>query len=182
MPKIDAQELLTDLQKRTEFCLTEAKKMRKWHSEKLNHKPRGDAWSAAQCLVHLNNYGDYYIPQIELSIQNNNKQAVGKFTTGFMGNMFAKAMLYKKGMTKMGAPANMAPGQGTYQSDVVDTFIEQQKQLLALIQQARQININASKVNVSISKFVKLKLADMLRVVIYHNERHVHQALHAAKQ
>lgn len=182
MPKLNAQAILNDLQKRTEFCLTEAKKMRKWKSEKLNHQPTGSAWSAAQCVVHLNNYGEHYIPLIEVSIQNNNKPSVTQFTPGFIGNMFANAMMHKPNMTKMGAPVNMAPKQNEYNSDVIDTFIDQQKQLLELIQQACEVNVNASKVNVTISKFVKLKLADIMRVVIYHNERHIYQAIKAAKQ
>lgn len=182
MPKLNAQELLTDLQKRTEYCLTEAKKMRKWKSEKLNHKPTGSAWSAAQCVVHLNHYGEYYIPQIELSIQQNKKAATPHFKPGFIGNIFANSMLHKKGMSKMSAPQNMTPSKSEYENEVVDVFIDHQKQLLALISQCRSININGSKVSITISKYLKLKLADTLRVVVYHNERHIHQALTAAKQ
>lgn len=182
MPKIDAQDLLNDLQKRTEFCLSEAKKMRKWKSEKFNHKSTGDKWSAAQCVVHLNNYGEHYIPLIEWSIQNNHKPAVQFFKTGFIGNIYAKAMLYKGNITKMSAPFDMLPADTEYEQQVLDIFIDQQKQLLILIQQAREININASKVSITISKFVKLKLGDIIRVVIFHNERHIYQAIKATKK
>ena len=65
MPLIDTTEVLADLQKRTEYCISEAKKLRKKGVEVLNHAPSQNAWSAAQCMNHLNQYGNFYLPEIK---------------------------------------------------------------------------------------------------------------------
>jgi len=49
-------------------------------------------------------------------------------------------------------------------------------QILDLLDSSRAINLNTTKTAVSISKWIKLKLGDTFRVVIYHNDRHIAQA------
>jgi len=39
-----------------------------------------------------------------------------------------------------------------------------------------KVDIGKTKTAISISKWIKLKLGDTLRVVIYHNQRHMAQA------
>ena len=58
----------------------------------------------------------------------------------------------------------------------VDKFIEQQKKMLKLLDAARKVSLNKTKTSISIIPVVKLKLGDTLRVVIYHNDRHLAQA------
>lgn len=55
-------------------------------------------------------------------------------------------------------------------------FIGQQQQLLKLLQAARMVNLNKVKTRISISRFVKIKLGNTFRFVIYHNQRHILQA------
>ena len=38
------------------------------------------------------------------------------------------------------------------------------------------LDLNKIKTAISISKWIKLKLGDTFRVVVYHNERHIKQA------
>jgi uncharacterized protein (DUF2249 family) len=52
--------------------------------------------------------------------------------------------------------------------------------MLELLEIARSKNLNRIRTSISISKLIKLKLGDTLRVVIYHNGRHLQQALRAA--
>jgi len=55
-------------------------------------------------------------------------------------------------------------------------FIAQQKQMIQLLNDAENVNLNKVKTSISISKFIKLKLGDTFRFVIYHNLRHIEQA------
>lgn len=41
---------------------------------------------------------------------------------------------------------------------------------------ARNKDLGKIKTSISISKWIKLKLGDTFRVIIYHNERHIVQA------
>ncbi len=52
-----------------------------------------------------------------------------------------------------------------------------QLELLNIIESAAKINIRKAKIPISISKIVRLRFGDALLFVVYHNERHVQQAL-----
>ena len=63
---------------------------------------------------------------------------------------------------------------------VLDRFKDNLLQLLELLDKAAGINLGKVKTAISISPLIKLKLGDTFRVVIYHNERHLQQAMKAA--
>jgi hypothetical protein len=51
--------------------------------------------------------------------------------------------------------------------------------MLSLLEQAKSVNLQKIKASITLSKFIKLRLGDVFRVVIYHNERHLEQAFKA---
>jgi len=59
---------------------------------------------------------------------------------------------------------------------VVAEFIQQQEALLSYLKQAQHTDLNAVKIPISIFKWLKLKLGDVLQFLIAHNERHLVQA------
>lgn len=181
MAKIETTSLLNDLKKRTEFCIKEAKKLLKQKEEALNNRPNPETWSAAQCLDHLKQYGNYYLDHMETQMAKAQNGPDAFFGPGFIGNMFAKSMIHSPKMTKMQSPADKVPSASNFDKSVVNTFIDQQKQYLDIIKLAESKNLNKIKVPITISKWVKLKLGDTLRVTVYHNERHVIQAVNAIK-
>ena len=65
MAKIETSVLLNDLKSITEFCIKESKRFLSKNEEKLNYKPNPETWSVLQCLDHLNQYAEYYIPEME---------------------------------------------------------------------------------------------------------------------
>ena len=70
----------------------------------------------------------------------------------------------------------MDPADSPLDPSVLDKFIHQQEQLLQLLEVSRQTDLTGVKTSISISKWIKLRLGDTLRVVVYHNLRHVVQA------
>jgi hypothetical protein len=58
----------------------------------------------------------------------------------------------------------------------VAEFIRQQEQLLIYLKKSRKNDLNRIKISVSIAKWLKLKLGDVFRFIIAHNERHILQA------
>jgi len=59
------------------------------------------------------------------------------------------------------------------------TFTGQLNEMLQLLKLAAGTDLTKVKTGISISPFIKLRLGDTLRVVIYHNERHLRQAIRA---
>ena len=91
-------------------------------------------------------------------------------------------MLPKEKLNKMKTFKSMNPIGSNLDKTVLEKFLSQQKTLLELLQQAEKVSLTKNKTGISISKWIKLKLGDTFRIVIYHNLRHVIQAEKAIKE
>jgi len=172
---INVEELLTELTGLTRQHIQTVQSFKQLPQEILNRKPVAGGWSILECMEHLNRYGDFYIPEIEFRIQNSKHRPSAVFKPGLLGNYFAKSMLPKERLNKMKTFKSMDPADSTLDPSVLDKFIHQQEQILQLLEASRQTNLTRVKTSISISKWIKLRLGDTLRVVIYHNLRHVVQ-------
>ena len=66
MAKQTAKELITMLEGEVETHLNDAVKIfQNLTSTELLKPSANGGWSIAQCLWHLNSYGDYYLPEIK---------------------------------------------------------------------------------------------------------------------
>ncbi len=173
--RISKKELLGDLKERTTLIQKEATTLKNLPSSILHWNPRRDAWNIVQCIEHLNRYGYFYIPELESKIQSAKQAGNHIFRSGLLGNYFAKSMLPKENLYKMSTFKNMNPINSPIQSEVIDTFINQQNQILDILSSAEQIDLNTTKTTISISKWINLKIGDTLRILIYHNQRHMVQ-------
>ena len=179
---ITSETLIQDLVERTLTNINQAKKFSSLSAEKLNWRAKQDSWSILECFEHLNLYGDFYIPEIRKSIEGSKTQPTENFKSGLLGNYFAKMMLPSEKLNKMKTFKDKNPIGSTLDKSTIERFILQQEQILNLLDKARQVDLNTTKTTTSISKFIKLKLGDTFRVVIYHNERHLAQANRAQKK
>lgn len=145
----------------------------------LNHRPAPGSWSALECVAHLNFYGDFYIPEIENQIASSPYPPDEIFKSGFLGNYFAQSMLPKEGFKKMKTLKSTNPLGKKLEKEVIDKFITHQQKLLELLKKAKDVSLSRTKTGISISKILKLRLGDTLRVVVYHDQRHLLQAKRA---
>lgn len=142
----------------------------------LNPRPATGSWSALECMEHLNRYGNFYLPEIQRRIAQSPHPASAQFKSGWLGNYFAKSLLPKEKLNKMKTFSNMDPMGSELGREVLHTFIAQQEQTLALLQEAKNVDLSKTRTAISISSWIKLRLGDTFRVLIYHNQRHVVQA------
>jgi len=137
-------------------------------------------WSMAECLEHLNLYGDFYIPVIRDFIsQHSDVHPRRVFQSGFWGNYFAKSMKVNQAGTpamKMKTFKDKNPIGMTIDRSVLERFIRQQENYLELLTLADRIDINLNGIPITITGLIRLRLGDALRFTIYHNERHWIQA------
>lgn len=175
--KIQTEALLVDLTNRTKQLIQEAESFERQSEEGLNYKQDASSWSILECLEHLNLYGRFYLPEITKRIQEGKGKSEPVFKSGWLGNYFANSMLPKAKLNKMKTFQNMNPLNSKLDKTVIHEFVNQQKALLELLEDARKISLNRTKTSISISKLIKLKLGDTFRFVIYHNQRHMAQAL-----
>lgn len=171
------QELIDDLRQRTEWSLAASHRFLSLTDEQLNQREDDDRWSVLECLEHLNRYGYYYLPEITKTIATAaTSSASMKFTSGWMGNKMALSLQPGDEGTKMKTFKNMNPIGSQLNRKVIDIFIAQQEETLNLLERCRTVNLSKLKTGITLTKFIRLRLGDTLRVVIYHNQRHVEQA------
>ncbi|MTI21539.1 DinB family protein [Fulvivirga sp. RKSG066] len=180
--KIKSQQLIDELKAITQQLLSDAESLKAKDLSELQQQPESDKWNALMCLEHLNRYGDFYLPEIKSRLAYSTHEADEYFKGGLLGNYFAESMKPKEKLNKMNTFKSMNPIDDTLDKDTIDTFIAQQKEMLNLLDDARDKSLKKTKTAISISKWIKLRLGDTFRIVIYHNQRHMVQAFNAINQ
>lgn len=177
------EKLINDLIERTRENLNQAQNFKEMPEEELQWRALENSWSVLECIAHLNRYGNFYLPEIKRRIKAAKPAAPGqKFKAGLLGNYFAQSMLPKAKLNTMKTFKSMNPLHSTLGKNTIDEFILQQKQMLDILQSCRKVDLNKVKTSISISRLIKLRLGDTLRVVVYHNQRHLVQARKVLKQ
>jgi hypothetical protein len=178
MERISSETLLNRLEEKVEKHLHEAIDVfQNLDAETLLRPAPNDGWSIAQCLEHLNRYGDYYLPEIGKKMdQHHNTPASPWFKSTWIGHHFTRMMDPATGKTKLPAFKSYKPQHALDAHGVVAKFILQQEKLLVLLRDARNTDLNRVRIPVSIARFISLKVGDVFQFLIAHNERHVLQA------
>ncbi|MFM7857396.1 MAG: DinB family protein [Flammeovirgaceae bacterium] len=175
--QIDKGETLTELLAQTDKILSTATS--KWKlipHHVFASKPKPDGWSANECLQHLNSYGRYYLPQFEKSILPGTSN-MNQFSTGWLGHYFTRLMKPQANgnIAKMNSPKNHRPTKMLDSHIVLAEFIDQQEKLLQLLHKSGNADWN-TRIPISLTKMIKLKLGDVLLFYTAHQQRHCMQA------
>lgn len=178
--KVSNQVLIEELIILTQKVIQEVKNISQMSNSRLNQKASPQAWSALECIEHLNYYSAFYIPEIEKVLNSATPIKNGEFKAGIIGNYFANSMKIKSKLNKMKTFRAMNPVYSSINDSVIQNFQNYQFETLSILEQAKKFNLRELKTNISISKLIKLRLGDTLRVLVYHNERHLAQAIEAA--
>jgi len=178
MKTINKQSLLDSLESRVEKQLSEVIGTFQNRPEVFLNQPASDGgWSIAQCLEHLNGYGRYYLPLIQRSLNDRPEtDSTPTFTSTWLGSYMTRIMDPQTGRKKYQAFKMHIPASSLEAHQVVAEFINQQEILLTCLRLGRKADLNAIRLPISISRWVKLRLGDVLQFLIAHQERHLQQA------
>lgn len=155
-------------------------------SDQLNWREQADKWSIAECLMHLNYVADYYFPATVKAVNNAKTRKSSpqeQFTRGCLGHCYASKFRLNLDNQMKGnieSPSKYDP-KSTLSSTlddkkVIADFLERQQTLQLVLQDSRGINIQKTRVRTSFGGLVSIRLGDMLKILIYHTERHTVQA------
>jgi uncharacterized damage-inducible protein DinB len=185
MARYKSEDLLNDLTKDVQRIKESAQFFQSSDPNKMAYCPDKNKWSVVQVLEHLNAYNRHYLPLIEknLSIVTHSNNAW--FTPGFWGDMFTKKMkpdnVYQI-KNKMKAMKAFTFPNSLNVEKVLSEFLAHQDKLLKLLEMARHRDLNAIRIPITVSSLVKLKLGDMFRFLIAHEQRHMIQARNTLKE
>jgi hypothetical protein len=178
MKRILRQALLSSLEDRVEQHIDDT--LTFFQNKKdtfLNRPSATGGWSIAQCLDHLNSYGNYYLPVIAERIGIAPPAPFANdFTSTWLGSYFTSMMDPKTGTKKYKAFKGHIPAKELDAAKVVGTFINQQEELLRLIRMSAGKDLNKIKIPISISPLIRLRLGDVFQFITAHDERHLQQA------
>ncbi len=184
MQTFNTQELLDNLAGQSNQLLVYVKTLAHHSSEEELQRSQPGKWSAIQVIEHLNSYYRFYLPAIEKEMNGSDSTTASLFKPGWLGNYFTHMMEPRKNgviSNKMKTPKNHRPVAGINSSIVIKEFIAHQQKLLALLAVAATKDINKIKVGVSLTKLLKLKLGDVFRFIVAHNNRHYLQIQNTLK-
>lgn len=153
-------------------------------AEQLNWREEADKWSIAECLMHLNYVADYYFPSTLKAIKKAKKsKAQEQFTRGWLGHRYVSKLrlnLDNKIKNKIESPSKYDPRSSSSSTldgkKVIAEFLEKQEILQLMLEDSKTINIQKARVYAILWGLVSIQLGDMLKILIYHTERHTVQA------
>ena len=179
-----APQLLADLRTRTTENLALGRQLLEAADQTLRRRPPDGGWNALECCAHVNCYGKFYLPEIRRRIEAAPADsATVTFSSSWLGNTFATSMKPGPKTRKIKAfrktnPTHFATAPD--RSDVAE-FVRQQEEMLELLELAAGVDLTRTKTSISLTRLIKLRLGDTLRIVINHVWRHAEQAIRAAK-
>ncbi len=184
MKKFKSEELIDQLEQDIRQIIAAAEHLKTADPIKLNYTSKEGTWSVAQTLEHLNLYNRHYLPIIEKSMVHITKDLSAWFVPGFWGNYFTRMIsptnVYEI-KNKMKTGKAFIPSKGENVDAVFSEFLQHQNKYLHILEVARRRNLNNIRIPVSISRFIRLKLGDILRFLVAHQQRHMIQARNALK-
>lgn len=178
MKYIDKAPWLTSIESETESHIqTAISHFQNLTEDALAQPLKTGGWSIAQCLEHLNTYGDYYLPRLRESLQLAvHRPDTGTYARSILGSYLIKMTDPQSKSSKLKAVAKHLPQGLVPAHQIVADFIDQQEDLLLLIRQARHTEINAIKIPLSLTSWVRLSVGEILHFMTVHTARHIAQA------
>lgn len=146
----------------------------------LNWKPNPEKWSIAQCLDHLIVSNQTYFPVLREHVEGKHRKTfVEKLPFwAAMGSSLMIRFVQPEPAMKMKSPSVFQPTSSTVKGDIVDRFLEHNQALIALFQEADQLERHEKIVITSpAASFLTYTLRATAEVLANHEERHFKQAL-----
>ena len=184
MAKFKTEDLIAELKEDVQHIVEAAEHIRKADKNKLVYQVNKDKWSVIQILEHINAYGRYYLPAIAKALEADKSQRKAWFESGFWGNYFTNSMKptnVHEIKNKMKAMKAYSFPNSLNVEQVENEFIQQQHILLGLLDKAKDKDLNAIRIPITITSLIKLKLGDIFRFLIAHEQRHMIQARNTLK-
>lgn len=142
-----------------------------------------NSWNINEIFSHLNAFSSYYNATFLYKFEVTKfKTPTDEFISSPLGRSAWKSMKLgnaKNVKRKFNAIRTMNPKTNPELKTInsIEDFEQNLIQLLTIITRSATVNIRKVKIPISFSKIVRLRLGDALLYVVYHNERHVQQAL-----
>jgi hypothetical protein len=144
----------------------------------LTRPTAGGGWSAAECLDHVANTLEAYLPVIRSGLEEGRRReqlAPGPFRYGLLARMFLW-ILEPPVRMRVKAPDVFLPRKQPGVKTALDAFLARHDELLRLVQLADGLDLAAIVVTSPANGRVKLPVGAVFGILTAHARRHLWQA------
>lgn len=171
---VTKQDFLFDLRaKIKEHCEVVTAVYHPLSLDQLTTQPDPNEWNILQCFDHLNLTYDYYEPKIQVGLVK--PAAKDQTNDGYKPSFFGRIYMHFAFNPKysFSAAAEMTP-QTAVSRDALAIYLNKQDHLLQTLAHVGEVNL--AKTKTPISPGVNFNLGDCLKILVYHDALHFHQA------
>ena len=152
----------------------------------FNAKPDPDAWSVAECVVHLNLVAEGYLPLLEKAVADGAPRGAGPFRYGFVARKLMSVYAPDGPDVRTKTRARLDPSTGADRSHLdkartlaaFDGYVDR---YVAVCERADGLDLARIKVRYPFMRLLRLPLGAFLAITAGHALRHVEQARRAAE-
>ncbi len=144
----------------------------------FNWKPSAEAWSVGQCIDHIIETNNRYMPTLQLLANNQYTQTFWQKISPFTGAI-GKSMVSTLGPNvkkKFKSPAIFKPTMSNIELSILEDFIAHQNSLLELFHKVEHHDMKNTVISSPVSPMITINLGDALAMLVDHEQRHVQQA------
>ncbi|MBB4080277.1 hypothetical protein GGR28_002907 [Lewinella aquimaris] len=175
-------DLLNTLDARVRQNLELLERLRQLPDEALQRRPGPEAWTALEALEHLNVFNGAYLPRTRRAIERGKTMSPSPtFTSSWLGNVVASWAQPGAKTIKLPTLRKMNPKRKILDRTALDNCLANERELQAMIADARGLDLTGLKIKTIESSLVKLRLGDVLRMLVNHDWRHIEQAERATR-
>ena len=146
--------------------------------EQFTWQPAPDAWSASQCLDHLNATARQYLPVMDEGVAEAIRR--GMYGAGpYSYNWIGRLMVYVNQPTirrRASAPKAFRPEPGRSRHDVMAAFHAYQVQYVDRLHQANGLDLARARVASPVARWIRIPLGSAFGMMLAHERRHLAQA------
>jgi hypothetical protein len=137
----------------------------------LNKKQDQSSWSILECFEHLNRYCRYYNVAVAKKLVPGRAEVNPEVASTWLGRK-SIAMMHPSNPKKQKTLKHLNPANGNLDVAVITEFLQHQQELLSMLDKAKTVDINRTKVPVEFFKLLSMTLGEALQFVIVHEQRH----------
>ncbi len=146
--------------------------------EALRRRPAPDQWNALECLAHLNQYAEDYIPGINRAIH---RAKARRWAPGDPVRYTARGRrLLRRADPALAKRFKTAKrynfAHRPVEQEVIKSLIIKGEQLLRILQTAREVDLNRPNIEKIDAWFGRYTLGNLLEFIVLHQRRHLQQA------
>jgi uncharacterized damage-inducible protein DinB len=147
--------------------------------DRLNRRPRPDAWSVGECVDHLNETARLYLPELTEAIEE--ARAEGLLATPGAGErtLFGRLLTWgtepppRIRTRTFGA---IEPAREHDADDLAEAFEALHEEIIVRINEAADLDRKKIRIRSVLDRRIKLSLGDWFHFLAAHGRRHVWQA------